>query len=259
VNTEAAHPTPARDRDWYLAHVTDDVARFAAAVRSGDLGADVADCPGWDLRALTAHMGMVHRWAERCAATAEPQRDFEVFAPAPGLGSEALADWLVEGAERLVATLRQIDLDAATWHPFPVARIGRVWPRRQAHEISIHRRDAELAAGLQPAAIDPDLASDGIDEYFELVIPRLVKREGTVIPSASLHVHCTDTHGEWLVHADADGYHLERAHAKGAAALRGPAEAILLRLWNRSSDREGELSPVGDEAVLDAWLTLSGL
>lgn len=259
MNAEAAHPTPARDRDWYLAHVTADVAGFEAAVRSGDLRADVAGCPGWDLRTLTAHMGMVHRWAERCAATAEPVRDFEVFAPEPDLANEALADWLVEGADRLLATLRRIDLDAATWHPFPVERVGRVWPRRQAHEISIHRRDAELAAGLQPAAIDPELASDGIDEYFELVVPRLVKREGVELPGGSFHVHCTDTHGEWLVHADADGYHLERAHAKGAAALRGPAETILLRLWNRPSGGEDELSPVGDESVLAAWLALTGL
>ena len=44
-----------------------------------------------------------------------------------------------------------------------------MWPRRQAHEINVHRRDAELAAGLEPAAMDPELASDGIDEYFELV------------------------------------------------------------------------------------------
>ena len=41
----------------------------------------------------------------------------------------------------------------------------------------MHRWDAELAVGSTPEAIDPELASDGIDEYFELVIPRLVKRD----------------------------------------------------------------------------------
>jgi uncharacterized protein (TIGR03083 family) len=259
VNAESAQPPPARDREWYLSHLGTDATRFEAAVRGGDLAAPVDACPGWDLRALTSHVGMVHRWAQRCAATAQPQRDFEAFAPPPDLDNDALADWLLDGVDRLVATLRQIDLDGPTWHPFPVARIGRVWPRRQAHEISIHRWDAERGAGLPSSAIDPELASDGIDEYFELVVPRLVKREGVVIPVASLHVHCTDTQGEWLVHVDDDGYHLERAHAKGAAALRGPAEAILLRLWNRSSGREQELSPVGDQSALDAWLTLTGL
>jgi hypothetical protein len=83
-----------------------------------------------------------------------------------------------------------------------------------------------------------------------------VTRESATLPVGSLHIHCTDAHGEWLVTLD-DGFELERAHAKGAAALRGPAEALLLRLWNRDTDRAGELSPVGDDTVLDAWLSLS--
>jgi hypothetical protein len=28
-------------------------------------------------------------------------------------------------------------------------------------------------------------------------------------------------------------------------------------LWNRDTERADELSPVGDESVLDAWLSLS--
>ena len=54
-------------------------------------------------------------------------------------------------------------------------------------------------------------------------------------------------------------YTVVRAHQKGDAALRGPAEAILLRLWGRESPRADQLSPVGDESVLDAWLGLTGL
>ena len=35
---------------------------------------------------------------------------------------------------------------------------------------------------------------------------------------------------------------------------RQAAEAILLRLWGRTSLRTDEISPVGDASVLDAWL-----
>ena len=91
------------------------------------------------------------------------------------------------------------------------------------------------------------LTADGVER---------VARESATLPAGSLHLHCTDTHGEWLVSTEG-GYHLVRAHEKGAAALRGPAEALLLRLWNRDTDRAGELSPVGDESVLESWLTLS--
>jgi hypothetical protein len=50
-----------------------------------------------------------------------------------------------------------------------------------------------------------------------------------------------------------------RAHEKGDAALRGPAEPILLRLWGRDSTRADELSPVGDQAVLADWLAIAGM
>jgi hypothetical protein len=50
-----------------------------------------------------------------------------------------------------------------------------------------------------------------------------------------------------------------REHAKGDAALRGPAEAILLRLWNRDSLRAAELDEVGDPAVAAAWLAVPGM
>lgn len=247
------------DREWFVAHLLVDVERMATAVRSGALGAEVAACPGWDLRQLAAHVGTVQRWARHSAAHAAPPESFSSFAPDPALDAEQLAAWLEEGAGELVATLRTLDPQAPTWHPFPVPRVGWVWPRRQAHEMSIHRWDAELAASGTPHAIDPELASDGIDEYLELVVPRLVKRDGVTLPTGSLHLHCTDTHGEWLVSSDADGYRVVRAHQKGDAAIRGPAEALLLRLWNRDGQRSDELSPVGDDSVLDAWLALSGL
>lgn len=264
MNDGHAHDHPSEpidreaDRSRYLDHLAVEVGRFAAAVRTGALDAPVAACPGWDLRGLTAHLGQVHRWARHAAVHAAPAESFDAYAPDPSLDAEALAAWLDEGAADLIETLRTIDLEGPTWHPFPVPRIGHVWPRRQAHEATIHRWDAELAAGLTPAPIDPEIASDGIDEYFELVIPRLVKREGIALPTGSLHIHCTDTHGEWLITAEPE-YTLVRAHQKGDAALRGPAEAILLRLWSRASPRADELSPVGDEQVLAAWLAVAGM
>jgi uncharacterized protein (TIGR03083 family) len=258
VNAVNSAPDPEPARRWYIAHVQADGERFAAAVRRGPLDAPVAACPGWDVGALTAHMGQVHRWARHAAANSAPPESFDAFAPPPGLDAEGLAAWLELGVAELVDVLRTIDLDGPTWHPFPIPRVGRVWPRRQAQEISVHRWDAEQAVGITPAPIEPDLASDGIDEYLELIVPRLVKREGAALPTGSLHIHCTDTHGEWLIATDPE-YTVVRAHQKGDAALRGPAEAVLLRLWNRESSRLGELSPVGDESVLDAWMSLTGL
>ena len=43
-------------------HLRAEVAAFRACL-DGDLRAPVAACPGWDVAALTTHLGRVHRWA----------------------------------------------------------------------------------------------------------------------------------------------------------------------------------------------------
>jgi uncharacterized protein (TIGR03083 family) len=242
--------------ETYLDHIRADVDRFAAAVERGPLEAQVTACPGWDLARLTAHLGGVHRWARQAAIdAAQPPSP-----PRPDPDTD-WASWLRDGAAALVATLAAIDLDGPTWHPFPVAKIGRVWPRRQAHETAVHRWDAEAAVGT-PSTIDPELASDGIDEYFELVVPRLVVREHIAPAAGSLHVRCTDVPGEWVVQRAGDEVQVVRGHERqpvGDAALHGPAEAILLRLWDRQSPLAGELEQLGDPTVADAWLSLPGM
>lgn len=251
MNTEPTHTT-----DWYLDHLARDAERFATVLDGASTDAPVAACPGWDVLRLAEHVGQVHRWATFCAANARPPTPDD--SPMPAFEPDRAGDWLREGAAQLAATLRDIAPDAPTWHPFPVDLVAAVWPRRQAHETAVHRWDAERAVGIDPD-IDAELASDGIDEYFEIVIPRLMAREGTALPVGSLHVHCTDVDGEWLVWSDEGDYRLIRAHEKGDAALRGPAEPILLRLWGRDTDRTSELSPIGDESVLAAWLAITGM
>jgi uncharacterized protein (TIGR03083 family) len=239
--------------ETYLDHIRADVERFAAALERGPLDAPVEACPGWDLARLAAHLGSVHRWARRAV--------LDVTRPDPTQRPDPDTDWvpwLREGAAALIEALASVDPDGPTWHPFPVAQVARIWPRRQAQETVVHRWDAEAAVG-SPSPIDPELASDGIDEYFEIALPRLGVRERIELPPGSLHVHCTDVAGEWLVERDDDGLRVVREHAKGDAALRGPAEAILLRLWNRTSRRAGDLDEVGDQAVAAAWLALPGM
>lgn len=255
MNTEAPQFRPT---DWYVDHLLADANRFAAVLDAGPTDAPVAACPGWDVSRLAEHLGRIHRWARFCAAHGSPPTPAD--GEPPHLDSaESASAWLQTGAEELAATLRSIEPDAPTWHPFPVEQIGRVWPRRQAHETAIHRWDAEQAVGAS-TGIDPELAADGIDEYFEIALPRLKVRETLELPAGSLHVHCTDVPGEWLVWADDDGVlQVVRAHRRGDAALRGPASEILLRLWGRASEHADQLEPIGDERVIAAWLGLSGM
>jgi uncharacterized protein (TIGR03083 family) len=247
---------PTRTTDWYLDHILRDAERFATVLDTCSTDVPVAACPDWDVLRLAQHLGHIHRWAAFCATQGRPPTSEDP--PMEPFDQLRAGDWLRDGATRLVEQLRDLDPDAPSWHPFPVDLVARVWPRRQAHETSMHTWDAERAVGVD-ARIDAELASDGIDEYFEIAVPRLVAREGIDLPDGSLHVHCTDVDGEWLVWSDDGEYRMIRQHQKGDAAVRGPAEAVVLRLWGRVGDRADELTTIGDEAVLSAWLSISGM
>ena len=240
----------------HLALLSADIDRFAAAVDAGPLDAPVAGCPSWDLAALAAHLGGVHRWARAALVTASvPQVDRA--ADPPPAEAPALADWIRRGGASLLDTLRTTPPDAPTWHPFPVSpKVAGLWRRRQAQEASVHRWDAEHAIGVD-AHIDPASAADGIDEYWSVMLPRLVSREQMALPTSPFAVHAVDTGDRWVVdgHEGAVRRLADDAHA--AAELHGNAEHLLLGLWGRPIPVDATTS-AGDTAVSDAWLSLGG-
>jgi len=98
-----------------------------------------------------------------------------------------------------------------------------------------------------PDPIDPEAASDAIDELLAVTLPWNVDRDRPL--PGSVHIHCTDTAGEWLVHADG---RVEPIHAKGGAALRGTASELLLAAFSRVG--LDNLDVIGDEALARALL-----
>jgi hypothetical protein len=95
----------------------------------------------------------------------------------------------------------------------------------------MHRWDAQNA-GAVAEDVESELAADGVDEYLGI----LGAFRGRRFPEAgSIHLHTTDTPGEWLVLLDADGVQLTREHAKGDVAVRGPASEVLLVLMGRKT------------------------
>ncbi|MCU1504322.1 MAG: hypothetical protein JWM12_3676 [Ilumatobacteraceae bacterium] len=244
------------DREQYLDHLGNDIEAFAAALDTGPLDAPVPWCGAWRLADLGVHLGEVHRWATGAIIRAEPGSSQAADDPAPDDPSE-LGRWLRAGGERLLAALRELDLEAPTWHPFPVPKVGAVWPRRQAQEAAMHRWDAQHAIGLA-ATIDPALAADGIDEYFAVALPRLMRREGVVAPEAPILVRTTDTDDQWLV-AARDGVIVDLDDVEPAVEpvveVSGSAEHVLLGLWRRPL-ATGAITVSG--APL-GWLDLGGM
>jgi hypothetical protein len=114
-------------------------------------------------------------------------------------------------------------------------------------EAAVHRWDIQTAARLVPAAIPRDAASDAIDEFLAMTLPWCVRADKPL--SGTVHIHCTDTPGEWFVHSDG---RVERIHARGAVAVRGAASDILLALFKRVPMEHLEI--IGDAALARSFV-----
>lgn len=244
---------PSPSPSWYLDHLRAEVAATNDLLAGAELSAPVPACPDWTVGRLVDHVGAVFGWANAAVSSGEQPSGF----PTRTDGDPTLTEWFAARAAAIVDTLAGLDPDASTWHHWPVEKVNRVWQRRMVHELAVHRWDLAGAVGA-PATIDAELASDGIDEFLELFLPRKLGRDGVDLPTGSLHLHCTDVAGEWLLRLDGSDLDLVRAHQKGDAALRGPAETLLLWCWGRTATDDRALSPVGDESVLAEWRALMG-
>jgi uncharacterized protein (TIGR03083 family) len=199
----------------------------ANAARGAPLETMVPSCPEWNLRDLAHHLGSHHRWV---AGNLDQPPDGQAFRrreepPA----DEAVPDWLAEGAQMLATKLEETDPAKPCWTWVPFDHSVGFWSRRTAQETAMHRWDAQHAGGTADG-FDAELAADGVDEYLGI----LGAFRGRRFPDAgSIHLHTTDTPGEWLVRLDAEGVQLTREHAKGDVAVRGPASDVLLVLMGR--------------------------
>ncbi len=114
----------------------------------------------------------------------------------------------------------------------------------------MHRYDAEMAATGTAEAIDPVIAKDGIDEYFDLFLERVDKRRPIRIGELAVQLQSTDEDapGEWIVRCGDGPPVVSREHAKGDVALQGPANALLLTIWGRVDPEEVGVAVFGDAA-----------
>jgi uncharacterized protein (TIGR03083 family) len=231
---------------------SESAALVAAAERAG-LTASVPSCPDWTVADLLGHIGTVQRWAAGIVERRATERDYPADVGRP-TDPSALAEWVRVGAAHLVEVCAATPPDAALW-TFPGPGEARFWFRRQAQEVALHRIDAELANGtFTPLAAD--LAADGIDEFFDVVVAFRLHERMTG-DGESVHLHRTDGEGEWLARLTPDGPEVERAHAKGDAAARGTASDLLLAVRGRID--LSALEVFGDAAVLERFVDLSRL
>ncbi|MGW2074976.1 maleylpyruvate isomerase family mycothiol-dependent enzyme [Streptomyces sp. NPDC001953] len=205
---------------------------LAAAAEQAGVDAEVPTCPGWQVRDLLQHTGMVHRWA--ASFVTEGHTSPHPAGGLPDLDGSALAAWFRDGHRGLVDTLSCAAPDVRCWHFLPAPSPLTFWARRQAHETTVHRIDAEAARGGTPTAVAPALALDGIDELLRGFHARRRSRVRSEEPRV-LRVRATDADDAvWTVRLSTEPPVTERADAGRAdCEVTGPAEALYLSLWNR--------------------------
>lgn len=238
----------------HLAQIGRDADALAATLSDDTASVPVRACPDWDLRALASHMGHIHRWARAAVRDGAPPDPERIEAPPPQV--DALAQWVRDGAAELVSELGSVPEGRPVWHPFPVPLDAAVWPRRQAQETSVHRWDAQDAVG-RAEPIDAALAADGIDEYFTVMLPRMLQRGVVTLPDSTPPVafDLTDTSGSWTVRAEGAHPVLDGG-SEPVARVRGSAEDLLLVLWGRRDVERLDVDLDLDAALV--WLTLGG-
>lgn len=242
----------------HITAVETEGALFAEAARRSDLNAAIEFCPGWDMRDLVRHLSEIHLWAAARVAKRtsklfpddisehiESWPDLAVFWP----DDVDLIDWYLETNANLVDALRAAsptdDIPTFLPAPSPLA----MWARRQAHEIAVHRFDAEHAT-YSASGFDPEFASDGIDEMVMGFAPR---SRYAPADTQTIAVHALDTDDRWTVTLSPDGTTTVRGGGPADATLSGAASDLYLTLWNRG--RDDAITIEGQHEVLDSWLS----
>lgn len=218
------------------------------ATAPADLGRPVPTCPEWDVAGLIGHTSWVHRYATAVLDAGPGAKvDPRTLPTAPE--GDAVLHWYRDGLASMLDTMSRVDL-GGSYRTFIGPQPGSWWARRMAHETTVHRWDAQAAIGA-PDPIRPEVAVDGVDEALDTYVIRRFDHERFGSTGQTVHLHATDTDGEWFLTMDPAGVTWERGHRKGDVALRGPASA--LQLWVMSRLPTEDLDVVGDAGIARSW------
>ena len=194
-------------KDFWLAALRADGPALQEAVAAAGPDAAVPGCPGWTIADLVEHLTSLLHWVRASAPRGVVDRPAERAVPQPRPGWAAALDGLRRELTGTIETLDALDPDLPAWTWPTQARKAGFWQRRMAHEISVHRWDAEAATG-RATPIETKLAADGVNEVLDTWLPA-GRRQGPTDLHGVVHLTATDASYEWFVR------------------LRGPGVALL--------------------------------
>jgi uncharacterized protein (TIGR03083 family) len=238
----------------YAAHVravNDECEALVHALAQGATDTPVPTCEGWKVADLATHVGeFCGFWSHvLCEGTGRPKTP---FTDAPE--GDAVVPWVAELAGYLIDELDATPGSTEVWTWFPSDHTAGFVARRCAHELAVHRTDAEASRGTH-TPIPVDLAVDGVDEVFDALLT--VREHPGGGTGRTLALTAGDADRAWRVTLGPERMGIERP-VRGAPELadsnlvvEATASDLELTLYHRPT-----LSPVemdGDYTVLDEW------
>lgn len=239
--------------DMYL-RAWDRVSRAFGNVARDRGVVPVSHCGAWTSVDLVTHLGQVYAMVDDVIVhrATEPRR-LDVETPSGSDSFDALIDWFDERRQTLWNTLSTTEPDLAVWTWGPPSTV-MFYLRRMTHETAVHLDDLHPGLDLARLDIERAIVCDGIDEYFEVVLPRSLARSKADTPGGSLHLHCIDGEGEWLVTTNDRSVVMSHEHAKASVAWRGPAIDLFLSCWGR---KRAGVDILGEPEISDQWAALA--
>lgn len=208
---------------------------------SAGLDAPVPTCPGWRVRDLVAHTGMVFRWAGAYLTRSGRVVDIEAIAEAHA--SPDLLTWFDEGLVKVLNAFATMPADAPLKFFLPDAPPPRdAWLRRMVHETNIHGIDAMSARlGREPRSTElwlrPWLAADGVDEVLTGYAVRPADQP-VLDENQRVLFTTTDTDQHWLLTGVPGAVSAERLTTAQDAdvVVTGTAAQVYAAVWNRGGE-----------------------
>lgn len=240
--------------DDFLNSVENDARLMADSARKG-LEAAVPTCPGWTVRDLLVHTGVIYRRKEQVVLKGLTDRETDAAKP----DGDPIG-WFEEGTRLMLAALRSKESSDHTWTWHDPDQTVGFWKRRMAQESLIHRIDAELAHG-EVSQVDSTIAEDGIDEALDIFIGgyppwATVESEKSVIKLSSPNRNWFLRKGSFSgttrsgrVFTDIPTVLVETDAPKWDCEITGESAAIDLWLWGRGPLTDLEVS--GDSTLAD--------
>src|SRR4051794_4015680 len=241
-------------KDFWLAALRADGPALQAAVAETGPDAGVPSCPGWTVADLVAHVtGLLHWVRENVSRGVTTRPEDRTTPPRPDW--PVALDELRRELTDTIETLEVLDAEFPAWNWAPQPKKLAFWQRRMAHEISVHRWDAEAAAG-RATPIEAKLAADGVNEVLDTWLPA-GRRKGPTDLHGVVHLVATDASYEWFVRLRGAGIALldtgtildtDEHHPRAEAT--GTASDLLLALMGRLDP--GKLVVIGDRRLFSA-------